>query len=231
MAVVRDSKVRLSPRRLQGGASRDQQAPPPAAGGLAILALTTLFFAFGCAITPVTVAPPPPQLSGKRYPTNASTTPTPIAIPSSQARISDAPPRANSDLHNDDHEPLSPALTAAIVPPGAPPPPAMGWCLRSRLCELEGLCSAARGDLCIAATNSDCTDSKACLGGRCSARGGVCVAANDQDCRQSWACKGYGRCYFDGKDACKATDADDCAVSTRCTREGECRLGAGVCVK
>lgn len=121
--------------------------------------------------------------------------------------------------------------TAAIVPPGSPPPGAMGWCLRSRMCELEGMCTPSEGDLCIAASDSDCESSKACLGGRCSARGGLCVAADDEDCRESWACKGYGRCHFDGKDACMATSDEECRASTRCIREGECLHSGGACVK
>ena len=128
-------------------------------------------------------------------------------------------------------EASEPRLPARAAAPGVPPTAAMGWCMRSRMCELEGLCTPSEGDLCIASADSDCEGSKACLGGRCSARGGVCVAANDEDCRESWACKGYGRCNFDGTDACMATSDADCRASTRCQRERECRLADGVCSK
>ncbi len=128
-------------------------------------------------------------------------------------------------------EPPEPRRQVRIAPPGTPPTAAMGWCMRSRMCELEGLCTPSEGDLCIASSDSDCEGSKACLGGRCSARGGLCVAADDEDCRESWACKGYGRCNFDGTDACMATSDADCQASTRCQRERECRLADGVCVK
>lgn len=110
------------------------------------------------------------------------------------------------------------------------PPKAWGQCLRSRLCELEGLCSPGPDSLCIAESDDDCRPSDACLGGRCSAKEGRCVAATDDDCKTSWACKGYGRCYHDGDEACMAKSEEDCRASTRCQREGECSLSGGECV-
>ena len=118
-----------------------------------------------------------------------------------------------------------------LPPPGQPivPPSDWGGCLRSRMCQLEGMCTPGGEGLCIAADNDDCKPSDACLGGRCSAREGRCVAATDEDCRGSWACRGWGRCSHDGSEACMATSAADCLASTRCKREGECRLLAGAC--
>jgi hypothetical protein len=120
------------------------------------------------------------------------------------------------------------------IPPDRPvaPPPDVGTCLRGRMCDLEGLCSASEDHgNCIAATNDDCRPSDACLGGRCTAKEGRCIAASDEDCRSSWACKGYGACHHDGNEACIATSVGECAASTRCKREGYCDLAAGECVK
>ncbi len=111
------------------------------------------------------------------------------------------------------------------------PPPVIGRCLRSRLCQLEGLCSGTGDGRCIAGSSDDCRPSDACLGGRCTAKDERCVAGSDADCQGSWACKGWGRCHYDGTDSCVASSATDCQASTRCPREGECTLRGGACVK
>jgi hypothetical protein len=121
----------------------------------------------------------------------------------------------------------------APPPPSTPVSPKAGYgqCLRSRLCELEGMCSPDADGQCIAASSEDCRPSDACLGGRCTAHQGVCIAASDKDCRGSWACKGWGRCSHDGHEACIATAQVDCQASTRCSREGECTLRGDACEK
>ena len=137
-------------------------------------------------------------------------------------------------------EPEEPRSSAAplrhgrvAAPPGQPVTPqrSFGGCLRSPLCELEGLCSPRDDGLCIAEDDDDCHGSDACLGGRCTARDGVCIASNDEDCRTSWACKGWGRCFHDGDAACMAKNVADCQASTRCQRKGECALRGDECVK
>src|SRR5262245_64798482 len=87
------------------------------------------------------------------------------------------------------------------------PPSDFGQCLRSRMCQFEGFCSPSPEGQCIASSDDDCRPSDACLGGRCTAKEGRCVAGSEEDCRGSWACKGWGRCSFDGSEACVATSA------------------------
>jgi len=106
-----------------------------------------------------------------------------------------------------------------------------GKCLRSRLCELEGLCTPTDDGRCIAASNDDCRPSDACLGGRCTASEGRCIAGSDADCQGSQACQAWGRCAHDGQGLCIARSAADCQASYRCQREGECLLRDGACVK
>lgn len=143
-----------------------------------------------------------------------------------------APPREPPvEARPSDDEP--PVAAPRTRPSGGPivPPPVIGRCLRSRLCQLEGLCSWTDDGRCVAGSDDDCRPSDACLGGRCTAKEERCVADSDADCRGSWACKGWGRCDHDGDESCVAESAADCRASTRCQREGECTLRGGACVK
>ncbi|MEM9696507.1 MAG: hypothetical protein AAGA56_28450 [Myxococcota bacterium] len=118
-------------------------------------------------------------------------------------------------------------------PPDRPISPQLdfGRCLRSRLCELEGLCTSLDSGKCIASSDDDCRASEACGGGRCTAREGRCVASNDADCRSSLACSLHGACAFDGDEMCHAVSRADCQASTRCRDFGECALTDGACTK
>ena len=159
--------------------------------------------------------------------------PTPAAQPAPRTPEVASPQLVVPPVETPNTEELisAPPAPAFHRPLGSPRAGNVGFCLRSRMCEWEGLCSARGEDLCIAADDADCEDSKACMGGRCSARDGVCVAANDEDCRESVACSSYGRCNFDGADACKAISEEDCRASARCTRLGQCRVVGDVCGK
>jgi hypothetical protein len=163
----------------------------------------------GCAATPPTQAPTVEV---------AAPVPQPVAS-------TEGPPPPSTDV-----PPINPP--PVLEPPEHPVAPTadFGRCMRSRMCQYEGLCSPSDSGMCIAESDDDCKPSDACLGGRCTMKNGVCVAASDEDCRGSWACKGYGMCTHDGKEACMATSPADCRASTRCQRDGECNLRNGVCV-
>ncbi len=101
-------------------------------------------------------------------------------------------------------------------------------CKTSRVCRLEGKCSALRG-VCVANTNPECQNSEECkllgyctactLDSQCTARVFFCVAGTS-DCPQSQACQSKGECGLSADLKCVT-----CDKSIACRDEGKCYLG------
>lgn len=101
-------------------------------------------------------------------------------------------------------------------------------CKTSRVCRIEGKCTALRG-VCVANTNPECQNSEECkllgnctactLGSQCTQRVFYCVAG-PTDCPQSDACQSKGHCGLSADLKCVS-----CSKSQACTNEGRCYLG------
>ena len=90
-------------------------------------------------------------------------------------------------------------------------------------CRFHGHCkftSTASGQLCVPATDQNCTDSQACLEeGLCTKAGDRCIATTDAHCIASNACKKHGRCL----NVSSRCGIDDCKVTEICKQRGLCR--------
>lgn len=83
---------------------------------------------------------------------------------------------------------------------------------------------------CVALNDEDCRASRVCaLEGRCTARDGVCVAVEDEDCAGTELCAELGRCTLTAA-GCRAVTPADCEASTACHGWGDCGVARGACV-
>lgn len=95
-------------------------------------------------------------------------------------------------------------------------------------CKQSGLCSVSSDHRCVAASEKDCAQSRACIdGGLCAASAGVCVASA-VGCERSSKCRELGRCDAGGK-VCVASTKKSCKRSLGCKRWGACVLRDGRC--
>ncbi len=95
-------------------------------------------------------------------------------------------------------------------------------------CKDHGFCTRNKDGECGAASDSDCSSSKACKSkGFCKHHGGACIQGSDKDCKKSAYCKPYGLCSF-SNNKCVATDKA-CQASDGCKTLGMCTAENGTC--
>jgi len=106
-------------------------------------------------------------------------------------------------------------------------------CKKEEPCKHQGLCTGScENDICkcIAARDSDCASTTACVsGGVCTAKAGKCVIGSTADCQKAVICKAGGKCTLkDG--VCAVAGDQDCKQSDMCKNDKKCVAKGDECI-